>query len=122
MERKRTIRRSQRTPEETARIKQVREKFQAEKPSLAKLRASGEYSEPVSQGELLALLQFVAQLKDLRMQRNLSLADVAERTGIDKAAISRIENGLNPNPTVATLEALSRAVGARLRLVLEATR
>lgn len=34
---------------------------------------------------------------------------------MDKAALSRIENGLNPNPTVATLEALSRAIGARLK-------
>jgi DNA-binding XRE family transcriptional regulator len=107
------------TPNETAKLKQVRDQFQKAKPGLAELVKSGDYSEPVSQGELLALLQFVAQLKELRMQKNLSLADVADRTGIDKAAISRIENGLNPNPTVATLEALSRAIGARLRLVLE---
>jgi DNA-binding XRE family transcriptional regulator len=119
MERKRVTRTTARTPEETAQLKQVREKFQKARPSLAELVKNGDYSEPVSQGELLALLQFVAQLKDLRVQKNLSLADVADRTGIDKAAISRIENGLNPNPTVATLEALSRAIGARLRLVLE---
>jgi DNA-binding Xre family transcriptional regulator len=120
MERKRVSRPApKRTPEETARVKQLREKFQREKPSLARLVASGEYSAPVSQGEWLGLLQFVAQLKELRMQRKLSLADIAERTGIDKAAISRIENGLNPNPTVVTLEALSRALGARLKLVLE---
>lgn len=119
MERKRVTRATSRTPEETARLKQVRDKFQKAKPSLAELVKSGDYSDPVSQGELLALLQFARQLKDLRVQKNLSLADVAERTGIDKAAISRIENGLNPNPTVATLEALSRALGARLKLVLE---
>ena len=94
MERKRVTRAAAaRTPEETARLKQVREKFQKTKPSLAELVRSGEYSEPVSQGELLALLQFVAQLKDLRVQRNLSLADVADRTGIDKAPSAASRTG-----------------------------
>ena len=119
MERKRISRAAARSPDETARLKQVRQNFQQTRPGLRELAASGEYHEPVSQGDLLALLQFVAQLKELRTQNKLSLADVAERTGIDKAAISRIENGQNPNPTVATLESLSRAIGGRLRLVLE---
>lgn len=49
----------------------------------------------------------------------LSLADVVDRSGIDKAALSRIENGLNPNPTFATLETIARAMGAGVRYVIE---
>ncbi len=53
--------------------------------------------------------------------RKLSLADVAKRSGIDKAALSRIESGQNTNPTVATLETIARSIGARLRFKLETT-
>jgi len=119
MARKRTKTTSNRTPQENSRIRELRARFQAERPSLDALVTSGEYTEPISQGELASLMEFVSQLRTMRQKRKLSLSDVADRSGIDRAAISRIENGLNPNPTVATLESLARAVGARLKLVLE---
>jgi len=46
----------------------------------------------------------------------LSLAAVARRAGIDKAALSRIENGKNLNPTLGTLETIAQALGAQLQL------
>ena len=44
---------------------------------------------------------------------------MAERSGIDKASLSRLENGLYPNPTVNTLARYARAIGKRLVLDLE---
>jgi transcriptional regulator with XRE-family HTH domain len=70
-------------------------------------------------GEYLALMRFAHLLKETRASQKLSLADLAERTGIDRSAISRLENGLTENPTVATLERLARSVGKRLRIELE---
>src|SRR4051794_35944033 len=35
-----------------------------------------------------------------RVEAGLSLADMAERTGMDKAALSRLESGKQPNPTL----------------------
>jgi transcriptional regulator with XRE-family HTH domain len=54
-----------------------------------------------------------------REQAGLSLGDVAERSGIDKASLSRLENGWYPNPTVNTLAHYARAIGKRLALDLE---
>jgi transcriptional regulator with XRE-family HTH domain len=49
----------------------------------------------------------------------LSLADVAERSGIDKAALSRLENGVHDNPTVETLARYAAALGKKLTWSLQ---
>jgi transcriptional regulator with XRE-family HTH domain len=49
----------------------------------------------------------------------LSLADIAERTGMDKGALSRLENGRFLNFTFATLARYARALGKRFALSLE---
>ncbi|HEY1376517.1 MAG TPA: helix-turn-helix transcriptional regulator [Gemmataceae bacterium] len=107
------------TPEDRARHKAVREKFQRERPTLGQLVASGEYVGPIAQGVVLDLLQALAELKKARTAAGLSLADVAERSGIDKAALSRLENGIQANPTVETLSRYAAALGKRLRWILE---
>jgi transcriptional regulator with XRE-family HTH domain len=43
-----------------------------------------------------------------------------ERTGIDSANLSRIENGLVPNPTVETLARYAEALNRELVLSLRA--
>ena len=42
-------------------------------------------------------------LKAERERQGLSLSDVSERCGVEKGAISRLENGLNANPTLDTI-------------------
>jgi DNA-binding phage protein len=103
-----------------SRLRKLRNRFQAERPSLDQLVRTGEYSPPVKQGDYLAVLELAAQLKQGRQSQRLSLSQVAERTGIDKAALSRIESGQNANPTIGTLETIARAIGARIRFHLEA--
>src|SRR5436305_9591339 len=100
-----------RTAEELARYKAIRERFQQEKPSLEELVSSGEYNEPLPMGEHLSIRQAVFALKKAREAAGLSLADVAERTGIDKGALSRIETGQHINPTVSTLCRYAEALG-----------
>jgi ribosome-binding protein aMBF1 (putative translation factor) len=56
----------------------------------------------------------LAALRAERERQGLSLADLAERTGIDKAMLSRLETGKIPNPTLSTLRAYARALGKRL--------
>jgi DNA-binding XRE family transcriptional regulator len=118
MKQKHSVRRK-RTAAELARLKRLRDKFEKAKPSLDELVASGEFTEPVNQGELVPMLELAAAIRSARQARKLSLADVARRTGIDKSALSRIENGLNTNPTLATLESIARSLGSRLRVLLE---
>jgi DNA-binding phage protein len=121
MDVKRTRKKANRIPAETARLRKLRNRFQAERPSLDQLVKSGQYSPPVKQGDYLAVLELAAQLKQSRQAQRLSLSQVADRTGIDKAALSRIESGRNANPTIGTLETIARAIGARIRFHLEAT-
>jgi transcriptional regulator with XRE-family HTH domain len=52
----------------------------------------------------------------------LSLSQMAQRTGIDRATISKLENGRIPNPTIGTLKSYASALGRRLTWRLEHVR
>jgi ribosome-binding protein aMBF1 (putative translation factor) len=60
--------------------------------------------------------QLAVQLINLREKRGLSQSELARRTGVNQAEISRIERG-SGNPTERTLLKLANALGADLRLV-----
>ena len=49
----------------------------------------------------------------------MTLADVSARCGIDQPALSRLENGHTPNPTLDTLWRYAAATGKRLVLSAE---
>ncbi len=102
------------TAEDRARHKAIREKFQKERPTPQQLLESGEYSGPIPHGVYLSLIAAIIELKKAREAAGLSLADVAERSGIDKAALSRLENGVHDNPTVDTLMRYAAALGKKL--------
>lgn len=104
-------RKIERTPEDRARLQAIREKFQREKPSLKRLVESGDAPPPMPLGTYLDIQVLLNRLKKEREAAGLSLADVAERTGMDRAAISRLENGHTPNPTVDTLLRYTAALG-----------
>jgi predicted transcriptional regulator len=114
MSAKRIHRKITRTPDEERRLKEIRERFARQRPSLEDLLASGDASEVVSQGVYLDLRVMLAALKKHRKRQGLSLADVAERSGMDRAAISRLENGVYVNPTVDTLYRYAEAIGAEI--------
>ena len=68
--------------------------------------------------ESLAVHEVVVALKAARAAQGLSLADVRDRTGMARSALSRIENEL-PNLTVKTLERYAEAVGKRIVISVE---
>ena len=89
--------------EDRARHRAIRETFK-DKPTLEELVARGELSgNPVSLGAYLNLRLLVGNLRKLREQVSLSLSDVAERSGMDKAMLSRLENGHVANPGIETI-------------------
>lgn len=96
--------------EDKARHKAIRERFK-DKPSLEQLVASGEFNEPMPLGDYLNIRLAVAALKKARLAAGLSLAEVEERCGIGKGALSRIESGQHMNPTVSTLCRYAHALG-----------
>ncbi len=57
-------------------------------------------------------------MKAAREERRLSLADMTEITGMDRSALSKLETGKRPNPTVETLIRYAEAVGKHLMVSL----
>jgi hypothetical protein len=87
--------------EEDEVIRKVREEFPPAKPD----------------AETLAL---IAALKQQRERRGLTLDDVAERSGLPRAALGGLEQGSIPSPTLALLGGYAAAVGQRLCVSLAA--
>jgi len=58
-------------------------------------------------------------LRAERQEQGLSLADLHEKTGISRAAICRLENLVDANPTVATLDRMAAALGKKLVIALQ---
>jgi transcriptional regulator with XRE-family HTH domain len=67
----------------------------------------------------MALLTGIAELKRRREEQGLSLADVSERSGLDRGMLSRLENGKILNPTMATLWRYADAIVAQVSLGME---
>jgi DNA-binding XRE family transcriptional regulator len=65
------------------------------------------------------LIEALAGLRRERERQGLSLTDMAERTGIDRATISKLETGKIGNPTIGTLRTYAKALGRRLAWSLE---
>jgi DNA-binding XRE family transcriptional regulator len=100
------IRARHRTPEYRAEEQRVRELVRRDFP-------------PATPDPELATL--LAALKAERERHNVSLTEMHERTGIDRATISKVENGHIPNPTWATLRAYAGALGLRIAANLTPT-
>jgi len=66
---------------------------------------------------LEAARQRFAFLREAREQAGLSLEQVAQRMGVDKSNLAKLERA--GNPTVDTLERYAAALGRRLVMTLE---
>ena len=95
------------TPEVAAKYRQVRDQVAAELPDLI-----ARHHERT--GRFGQLEELVGQLKAAREAQGLSLAEMTERTGMDRSALSKLETGHRPNPTLETLARYAEAVGKRL--------
>ncbi len=112
---RRIFRANQQTAEERAREQTLRERLQKEKPSLDDLVRAGacDPDAVMTMGMYFDVQRALQALKLEREQCGLSIGDVAERSGLDRAVVSRLENGKQDNPTVATLMRYAAAVGKR---------
>jgi hypothetical protein len=115
MKARRVFRANTKTTEERAREQALREKLQKERPSLEDLVDAGDCDQDavMTMGMYFDVQRALQALKHEREQCGLSIGDVAERSGLDRAVVSRLENGKQDNPTVATLMRYAAAVGKR---------
>jgi hypothetical protein len=105
------IRGRHRTPEARAEEARVREALEREFRETGTLKVIGDGA---TMGDLVAFRRFILSLRRERERLGLPLADVAERAGIDKGALSRLETGQQLNPTVNTLARYAHALGKSL--------
>ena len=95
------------SPDEAANYKAIRDQVAEELPELIERHL--ERTAALDQVD-----ELLKQLKAAREEKGLSLADLTERTGMDRSALSKLETGQRPNPTVDTLVRYADAVGKRL--------
>jgi DNA-binding Xre family transcriptional regulator len=111
----REFRKVTQSPEEIARLRADRERYQREKPSPLQLLAEGGHDDFIQLGALLELHQAMAWLKKERERQQMTLATLSELTGIDQGALSRLETGKNDNPTYDTISRVAAALGKIIR-------
>jgi predicted transcriptional regulator len=104
---KRVTRDRRLTREEVAKYRVIREQVAGELPELI----ARHHQRMAALDQVEELLK---QLKAAREEKGLSLADLTELTGMDRSALSKLETGQRPNPTVETLVRYAEAVGKRL--------
>lgn len=61
-------------------------------------------------------MDIIRAMADARIAQNLTQKELAERTGIDQADISKLENGTR-NPSLKLLKRLADGMGMDLKLV-----
>lgn len=64
-------------------------------------------------------IAIVSQLRQTREALGVSLGELEQRTGIRKSVLSRLENSKAPNPTLATMQRYSEALGKRVAFSIE---
>ena len=109
------------TAEERADEQSLRVRLQKEKPSLEDLVSTGDCDPDaiMTMGMYFDLQTALQALKREREQCGVSIGQVAQRSGLDRAVISRLENGKQDNPTVATLMRYAAAIGKRFLWTFE---
>ena len=106
-------------PARIAEMKALAKKIDAEEGESIRARARAwkanrDGGRDAAAGPANAVATVVAALKTARVEQGLTLDEVGERSGIQKASLSRLENDPEPNPTWDTLARYAAAVGRRI--------
>lgn len=99
------------TSAEQKRLAESRQEAEADAPYIREQAAQWKQAHDAGR---TALTDAARLLKEERQRQQLSLADLEQRTGMSRPALSRLENDLESNPTVTTLSRYARALGKTL--------
>jgi ribosome-binding protein aMBF1 (putative translation factor) len=109
-------RKTERSPEELARLKALREQYQREKPSIADLEARG--AEFTTLGEVILLRCLAAELKAERERQGLTPEQLAAKLNMDPATLASIEAGLVSKLRLGILCQIASGLGKSVSCVL----
>lgn len=104
------------TPEQQSEIDDVRRKLDAEEK--AEIVALAKRLRTAKRRGKATLQELLGVLKLERESQGLSLNAMEERTGMAKSNLSKLENAVDANPTVATLMSYADALGKKLVITL----
>jgi predicted transcriptional regulator len=99
------------TPEEKYRWNRAQEEIESQKEDIL---AKGRRIKAAHNRANAAVRDALKLLKAERQAQGLSLSDVEKKTGIGRAALSRLENEAELNPTVVTLTRYAEALGKKI--------
>ncbi|MBN2577529.1 MAG: helix-turn-helix transcriptional regulator [Pirellulales bacterium] len=99
------------TPEERQRWKRAKEETEKRKEEIL---VKGRRLKAAHDRANVAVREALKLLKAERQAQGLSLSDVEKKTGIGRAALSRLENEAELNPTVVTLTRYAEALGKKI--------
>lgn len=108
------------TPEERERWKRA-VAAETSPAVMAENKALGRKFKKETEATVAQLRTVFQTLREERESQGLSLADMAERTGMSREAISALENLKKPNPTINTIERYATALGKTIELRLVPT-
>jgi hypothetical protein len=108
------------TPEQRAAVERIREKHRTPEYRCeeAVVRELVRQEVPPLHADA-ALMATLAAMRGERERQGLSLTDMMEKTKLDRATISKLENGKIPNPTYQTMRIYAAALGKRIAWRLE---
>jgi DNA-binding Xre family transcriptional regulator len=96
-------------------MKKAEAEVEAEKEEITRKARQALAEQKACEAELFKAAYLLAAARE---QRGISLSELAERTGITRQALSRIERGEHKNPTFSTLQRIADALGMEVIIQL----
>jgi ribosome-binding protein aMBF1 (putative translation factor) len=103
---------TERSPEEAARLRELRERYQREKPSIADLEARG--AEFATLGEVVLLRCLADELRQERERQGLTREQLAERLHMSPETLAGLEAGTVGKLTLGALSRIAHALGKQI--------
>jgi DNA-binding XRE family transcriptional regulator len=105
-------RKTERSPEEAARLRELRERYQRERPSIADLEAMGAEFAPL--GEVVLLRCLADELRKERERQGITRERLAERLHLSPEGLADIEAGIVGQLTLGMLLRVAHALGKQI--------
>ena len=108
------------TPDEVAKINKARKEVEEELPEIIernRQRVQARRKKAASELKMASGQGVFLILQEERIAQGLSLADLRERTGIDRSNLVRLMKG-DTNPTLETIQRVAAALGKEVRVEL----
>ena len=104
----------QMTSEQRAAVDRIRAKHASPEYLVQVARVRDQVLEEIPPKTTSSAIEALAALRLEREHRGLSLSEMAELSGIERSALSKLETG-KTNPTLTTLDRYAGALGMRLQ-------